>query len=270
MRFNLRRSFPLLTTKRVFWRGVAEELLWFISGSTDARKLREKDIHIWCGPPHAAAPSPVVAIQRSRAPQWLKFERRRLGSRRHTSTYHHLPPLAFPCILSHLLESRLQPLSRDGNGSREYLDSIGLTEREDWDLGPVYGFQWRHFGAKYTDMHADYSGQGVDQLADVIHKIRHNPNDRRILLSAWNPAALAEMALPPCHMFCQVRLSPPPWFEAQPLFAWSRVFARVFTNNTSAPQLRDAPLSISSSHSPHPAALPPASPLSDPPPVLRG
>jgi thymidylate synthase len=53
-------------------------------------------------------------------------------------------------------------------------------------------------------MHADYEGQGVDQLADVINKIRNSPNDRRIVLSAWNPAALRDMALPPCHMFCQV------------------------------------------------------------------
>jgi thymidylate synthase len=55
------------------------------------------------------------------------------------------------------------------------------------DLGPVYGFQWRHFGAEYVDMHTDYSGQGVDQLAQVIHTIRTNPNDRRIIMSAWNP-----------------------------------------------------------------------------------
>ena len=54
-------------------------------------------------------------------------------------------------------------------------------------------------------MHADYAGQGVDQLADVIHKIKHSPDDRRIVLSAWNPAALPDMALPPCHMFCQVQ-----------------------------------------------------------------
>jgi dihydrofolate reductase/thymidylate synthase len=91
----------------------------------------------------------------------------------------------------------------DGNASRSYLDSQGLKEREEGDLGPVYGFQWRHFGARYTDMHADYSGQGFDQLADVIHKIRTNPDDRRILLSAWNPADLELMALPPCHMFAQ-------------------------------------------------------------------
>ena len=55
------------------------------------------------------------------------------------------------------------------------------------DLGPVYGFQWRHFGAEYVDMHTDYSGKGVDQLAEVIHTIKTNPNDRRIIMSAWNP-----------------------------------------------------------------------------------
>ncbi|RZC05207.1 Bifunctional dihydrofolate reductase-thymidylate synthase isoform D [Glycine soja] len=81
--------------------------------------------------------------------------------------------------------------------------SVGLTEREEGDLGPVYGFQWRHFGARYTDMHHDYSGQGFDQLLDVINKIKCNPDDRRIILSAWNPVDLKLMALPPCHMFAQ-------------------------------------------------------------------
>lgn len=91
----------------------------------------------------------------------------------------------------------------DGNGSREYLDSIGLTHRAEGDLGPVYGFQWRHFGATYTDCTADYSGHGVDQLQEVVHKLHNNPFDRRIILSAWNPADLKIMALPPCHMFAQ-------------------------------------------------------------------
>ncbi len=54
---------------------------------------------------------------------------------------------------------------------------------------------WRHFGAEYTNMHADYTGKGVDQLAQCIHKIKNNPTDRRIILSAWNPAAIPEMAL---------------------------------------------------------------------------
>lgn len=97
----------------------------------------------------------------------------------------------------------------DGNGSREFLDSVGLSHREVGDLGPVYGFQWRHFGAEYVDAKADYTGQGVDQLAEVIHKLKTNPYDRRIILSAWNPADLKKMALPPCHMFAQFYVSYP-------------------------------------------------------------
>ncbi|KAA8528673.1 hypothetical protein F0562_036028 [Nyssa sinensis] len=138
MWFNLRKSFPLLTTKRVLWRGVVEELLCFISGSTNAKVLQEKDIHIW-----------------------------------------------------------------DGNASRDYLDSVGLADGEDGDLGPIYGFQWRHFGARYTNVHADYTGQGFDQLLGVIYKIKNKPDDGQIVLSAWNPSDLKLMALPPCHMFAQ-------------------------------------------------------------------
>lgn len=114
---------PLLTTKRVFTRGITEELLWFIKGSTSSKLLSDKGVHIW-----------------------------------------------------------------DGNGSREFLDKTGLGHREEGDLGPVYGFQWRHFGAEYKTHRDDYEGQGVDQLAEVIRKIRENPMDRRIILSAWNPA----------------------------------------------------------------------------------
>jgi len=97
----------------------------------------------------------------------------------------------------------------DGNGSRDFLDSVGLSHREVGDLGPVYGFQWRHFGAEYVDSKTNYDGQGVDQLVEVIHKLKHNPYDRRIILSAWNPADLGKMALPPCHMFCQFYVSYP-------------------------------------------------------------
>jgi thymidylate synthase len=144
LRFSLGTTFPLLTTKRVFFRGVAEELLWFIKGDTNAKHLQEKDIHIW-----------------------------------------------------------------DGNGSREYLDSLGLKNRKEGDLGPVYGFQWRHFGAKYSTCEDDYTGQGFDQLASVIDKIVNKPFDRRIIMSSWNPADLNVMALPPCHMFCQFYVQNP-------------------------------------------------------------
>lgn len=91
----------------------------------------------------------------------------------------------------------------DANGSREFLDSRGLKDREVGDLGPIYSFQWRYFGAKYVDCHTDYKGQGIDQLAECIRKIKEDPSDRRIIMSAWNPADLHLMALPPCHMFCQ-------------------------------------------------------------------
>lgn len=95
----------------------------------------------------------------------------------------------------------------DANGTIEYLDSIGLTERRQGDLGPVYGFQWRHWGARYYDCKTDYTGEGIDQLQNVINTIKTKPTDRRIILSAWNVEDLAEMALPPCHMFCQFYVS---------------------------------------------------------------
>ncbi|KEY65302.1 hypothetical protein S7711_01818 [Stachybotrys chartarum IBT 7711] len=97
----------------------------------------------------------------------------------------------------------------DGNGSREFLDNLGLNHREVGDLGPVYGFQWRHFGADYVDAKTDYTGQGYDQLARIIHTLRTNPYDRRLILSAWNPKDLPQMVLPPCHMFAQFYVSFP-------------------------------------------------------------
>jgi thymidylate synthase len=143
MRFSLRDGvLPLFTTKRVFWRGVALELLWFLSGDTSAKTLQTQGVNIW-----------------------------------------------------------------DGNSSREYLDSLGLKDREVGDLGPVYGFQWRHFGAEYGTMHDDYKGKGVDQIAEIVKQLRTNPDSRRIVLSAWNPTALPEMALPPCHVMCQFYVS---------------------------------------------------------------
>lgn len=139
MRFSLRdNTMPLLTTKRVFWRGIVEELLWFIRGSTNSNLLKEKGVHIW-----------------------------------------------------------------DANGSKEFLEKVGLGHREQGDLGPVYGFQWRHFGAEYKDMNTNYQGQGIDQLKDLIKRIKDNPYDRRLILTAWNPVDIPIMALPPCHCLAQ-------------------------------------------------------------------
>lgn len=129
--------FPLLTTKKVFYRGVVEELLFFLKGDTDANVLSGKGVRIW-----------------------------------------------------------------DKHGSEEYLRSIGI-DREGGDLGPVYGFQWRHFGAEYDTCHSSYEGKGVDQLMDVIETIRRDPSNRRLVVSAWNPNAIPKMALPPCHLMFQ-------------------------------------------------------------------
>lgn len=100
----------------------------------------------------------------------------------------------------------------NGNSSREFLDSRGLYNNEEGDLGPVYGHQWRHFNAKYKDFKTDYSGQGVDQLQNIIDILngKHKTDDkfsRRIILSAWNPCQLNEMALPPCHVLMQFHVS---------------------------------------------------------------
>jgi thymidylate synthase len=132
-------KFPLMTTRRAFFRGIVEECLWILSGSTDARVLQEKDIHVW-----------------------------------------------------------------DGNSSREFLDSRGLQHLEEGDIGAGYGFQLRNFGADYSGCRAvPDAAAGVDQLRNLIEGIRTDPNGRRHIISLWNPAAIRNTALPPCHVLYQ-------------------------------------------------------------------
>lgn len=90
----------------------------------------------------------------------------------------------------------------EGNTSREYLDSRGLTDYSVGEVGPSYGWQWRHFGATYN-VDGSCLHTGTDQLASVISQIRSNPTDRRLVVSAWNPVDLPKMALPPCHILYQ-------------------------------------------------------------------
>jgi len=76
--------------------------------------------------------------------------------------------------------------------------------KQERDLGAIYGFQWRHFNAPYEDHDTDYTGKGIDQLKKIIETLKTNPNDRRMIVSAWNPCMLDQMALPPCHYLFQV------------------------------------------------------------------
>lgn len=124
---DLRDGFPLLTSKKVFFRGIVEELAWFLRGSTDVSELRARRVHIW-------------------------------------------------------------DLNTEGRG---------------FDAGPIYGFQWRHFGAAYAGKDADYAGMGVDQIASVIASLRSTPHSRRMVLCAWCPSQQSSMCLPPCHVMYQ-------------------------------------------------------------------
>lgn len=129
--YDISNKFPLLTTKKMFTKGIIEELLWFLRGSTNATELQEKGVKIW-----------------------------------------------------------------DGNSSREYLDSVGLNDYKEGELGPVYGWQWRKFGKKYKSEDTN----GFDQIKYVIEELMKSDYSRRAVLSAWNPSQLNEMALPPCHI----------------------------------------------------------------------
>ena len=97
----------------------------------------------------------------------------------------------------------------NANGSREFLDSRGLTNNKVDDLGPIYGFQWRHFNANYENCDSNYDGKGIDQLNNIIEELKNveSRNSRRLIMSAWNPCQLNEMALPPCHVLCQFNIS---------------------------------------------------------------
>lgn len=146
MRFDLSEGFPLLTTKKVHFKSVVHELLWFITGSTNIRPLVLNNVRIWNEWPYE---------------RFIKSDDYNNES----------------------LDEYVERIKDD----QTFADKHG-------NLGPVYGKQWRDFN-------------GIDQLKLLIEGIRHNPFSRRHIISAWNPAELENMALPPCHMMMQFYVS---------------------------------------------------------------
>ena len=134
LRFNLADGFPLLTTKKVHFKSIVYELLWFLSGSTQVDYLQQHNVRIWN--------------------EWATAEQ------------------------------------------------TARFNRPAGDLGPIYGHQWRNYGASKRE-DGSYHNDGVDQIAQVVEQIKTNPNSRRLIVSGWNPGEAEQVALPPCHTLFQ-------------------------------------------------------------------
>lgn len=146
MRFDLSAGFPAVTTKKLAWRAVVGELLWFLEGSTDERRLAE-----------------------------LTYGKHRAD-----------------LVGKHTIWT--------ANADKQGKDLGYINNEFTKELGPVYGAQWRKFNGLSN---GDY---GEDQIAEIINQLKYHDSSRRIILSAWNPNQLREMALPPCHAFAQFRV----------------------------------------------------------------
>lgn len=153
MRFDLEQGFPLLTTKRVFLKGIIHELLWFLAGDTNIKYLVDNGVHIWDNDAYRYY--------------------RELCARRGVQ------PVAMEEFLAAAQRSEASPVE-------------GYTFG---DLNHVYGYQWRSWPRP--------DGGAIDQIRQVIDTIKHNPDSRRMIVSAWNVAEVDDMALPPCHVLFQ-------------------------------------------------------------------
>lgn len=159
LRCDLAAGFPLLTTKKVFLRGIIHELLWFVRGDTNIKYLVENNVGIWN--------------------EW-PFQNYLVKNGLDTKFEKH------SCEWQYKLEEFIDNIKNDDEFAKQW-----------GELGPVYGKQWRNFS-------------GIDQLDWVINEIKTNPTSRRLIVSAWNPAEIEEMAkagLPPCHTLFQFYVS---------------------------------------------------------------
>ncbi|WP_186577751.1 thymidylate synthase [Aquibacillus kalidii] len=169
MRFDLKEGFPLLTTKRVPFRLIASELLWFIKGDTNIQYLLKHDNNIW----NEWAFKSWVESDEYQGPDMTDF-----GNRSQQDP-------EFNALYKGQMDKFKEKILHDDDFASKY-----------GDLGSVYGQQWRAWKTS--------KGETIDQLKQVIDSIKHNPNSRRHIVSAWNPEDVpTNMALPPCHTMFQ-------------------------------------------------------------------
>ena len=168
MRFDLSEGFPLLTTKKVSFKLIATELLWFIKGDTNIRYLLQYKNNIW----NEWAFKKWIESDEYTGPDMTDFGRRSLVNDEFNEQYKEQLAIFKDKILN----------------DDEFMRKYG-------DLGNVYGKQWRDW--------KDQNGQSFDQLQTLIDNIKNNPNSRRHIISAWNPTEIDTMALPPCHTLFQ-------------------------------------------------------------------
>ncbi|HCA7828508.1 TPA: thymidylate synthase, partial [Staphylococcus pseudintermedius] len=168
LRFDLSKGFPLLTTKKVSFKLVATELIWFIRGDTNLRYLLQYNNNIW----NEWAFEKYVQSEDYTGPDMTDFGHRAQSDAAFVETYR-----------EEMTKFKQQILTDD-----DFMKKHG-------DLGNVYGKQWRNW------VSAD--GQQYDQLKALIEQIKTNPNSRRHIISAWNPTEIETMALPPCHTLFQ-------------------------------------------------------------------
>ena len=168
MRFDLNEGFPLLTTKRVPFRLIASELLWFMKGDTNIRYLLQENNNIW----NEWAFERWVSSEEYEGPNMDNFGLRSQQDDEFRKQY----------------EEQLELFKSRILNDDTFAEKYG-------DLGQVYGKQWRAWQTS--------AGETLDQLADVIETIKKNPSSRRLIVSAWNPEDVPSMALPPCHTLFQ-------------------------------------------------------------------
>ncbi len=168
MRFDLQKGFPLLTTKKTAFRLIVSELLWFLKGDTNVKTLIEERNPIW----DEWAFEQWVESEEYDGPDMTNFGHRAQEDEEFKRVYDQQM-------------TRFKELVTTNEG---FACKYG-------DLGPVYGRQWRSWQGA--------NGEVVDQIANVIEGLKANPNSRRHVVTAWNPAEVDDMALPPCHMLFQ-------------------------------------------------------------------